>query len=72
MNFDANSLLLSFFVSGIGYVLFRYGRKQERVPQLIVGVSLMVFPYFVSDVAWMAAITVVLIGLFFLSMKLGL
>jgi hypothetical protein len=50
MSFDPNWLLLSLIPSGIGFVLFTYGRKQQRWPQLAAGVILMVYPYFATTV----------------------
>ncbi len=50
MSFDPAVLLLSLLTSGAGYVLFNYGRRQARVPQVIGGVLLMVYPYFVTTV----------------------
>jgi hypothetical protein len=49
MSFDAGTLFLSLITGGIGLVLFVYGKKQERWPQLAAGIALMVYPYFVSD-----------------------
>jgi hypothetical protein len=57
MHFSGNELLASLLVSSIGFVLFVYGRKLARAPQLIAGVVLMVFPYFVSS-----ALVTLLIG----------
>jgi len=37
-------------------VLFLYGKKQVRLPQLIGGLLLMIYPYFRADVSWMLAI----------------
>lgn len=48
MSFDPGSLFLSLIVSGVGFVLFVYGKKQGRWPQLAGGLALMVYPYFVS------------------------
>ena len=50
MTFDPNWLLLSLIASGIGFVLFTYGRKQQRWPHLAAGVLLMVYPYFATTV----------------------
>jgi len=47
---DAGSLFLSTIASGIGLVLFIYGKKQQRAPHLVAGLLLMVYPYFVSSV----------------------
>lgn len=51
-------------VSLVGFVLFRYGKKEQRLPQLFLGVGLMVCPYFVTGTAWLYSITaLVLAGL---------
>jgi hypothetical protein len=50
LSFDPASLFLSLIVSGVGFVLFVYGRKQERWPQLVAGLVLMIYPYFVGSV----------------------
>jgi predicted phage tail protein len=49
MGTSGNQLLASLPVSGIGFVLLVYGRKQARLPQLVTGLALMVFPYFVPS-----------------------
>jgi hypothetical protein len=51
VHFSGNELLASLLVSSIGFVLFVYGRKLARAPQLVAGLLLMVFPYFVSSAA---------------------
>ena len=50
MNLDATWLFLSLIPSGIGFVLFTYGKKQERWPQLVAGILFMVYPYFTPNV----------------------
>ena len=45
MSFDPTWLFLSLIPSGIGFVLFVYGKKQERWPQLVAGLLLMAYPY---------------------------
>ena len=55
MNLDPGSLFLSLVLSSLGFVLFRYGRQHMRMPQLVAGLALMVFPYFVSGVVSMLA-----------------
>jgi hypothetical protein len=54
MDFDLTTLVLSLLPSGVGYVLFTYGRKEHRWPQLVCGILLMVYPYFTGTVASMA------------------
>jgi hypothetical protein len=72
MNLDGNSLLASLLVSSIGFVSFAYGKKQKRLPQLLVGLALMGFPYFVSSVPWMFGIGAGLIGVLVAMLKLGM
>jgi hypothetical protein len=62
MDFNPASLLLSFVISGVGFVLFSYGRKMQRFPQLVAGLSLMVFPYFVSSALVSVGIAVAILG----------
>jgi 4-hydroxybenzoate polyprenyltransferase len=50
MSLDPTWLLLSLIPSGIGFVLFVYGKKQERWPHLAAGVAMMVYPYFATSV----------------------
>ena len=58
MSLDATWLLLSLIPSGIGFVLFVYGKKQERWPHLAAGVALMVYPYFVASVVSLVGVGV--------------
>ncbi len=56
MSFDPTVLFLSLFPGGIGFVLFVYGKKQQRWPQLVAGLLLMVYPYFATSVLSLVAI----------------
>ncbi len=53
MDLDASTLIAGFLVSSAGFVLFTYGRKMQRLPQLVAGLLLMIFPYFAPSVLWM-------------------
>ena len=53
MAFDSTLLILSLVPSGTGFVLFTYGRKQQRWPHLLGGILLMVYPYFTGTVTTM-------------------
>jgi hypothetical protein len=61
MGADLGPLLAGFGVSALGFVLFYYGRRMRRIPQLATGLVLMVYPYFVSGILAMLAIAVVLV-----------
>ena len=56
MSFDPAFLLLSLVSSGTGFVLFRYGRKEERVIFVIGGILRRLYPYVVSTVTWLVLV----------------
>jgi hypothetical protein len=43
------SFFWGFLFGTIGLGYFMYGKKQQRMIPLMVGLGLMVFPYFVTD-----------------------
>jgi hypothetical protein len=72
MNLDGNTILLSLLIGSIGLVCFMYGKRQQRVPQVVVGLALMVYPYFVSNLLISAGIGVGLLAGLWLAVYLGL
>lgn len=72
LDLDPAYLLASMFVSGVGYVLFMYGRKQRRFPHAATGIVLLVYPYFVGDVGMMFAIGAALCGLLYALVRMGI
>ena len=64
MSLDPTWLFLSMIPSGAGFVLFVYGKKQARWPQLAGGLALMLYPYLATStvalVGWGAFISVAL------------
>ena len=71
MALDANSLLLSLAISSVGFVFFTYGKRQGRIPQLVAGLALMLFPYFVTNLLAMALVAVAIVGLVWLAIRFG-
>jgi hypothetical protein len=71
LDIDAASLIAGLFVSSVGFVLFSYGKKMSRPPQMAGGLVLMVFPYFVPGVLWMLAIGAVLCALIWVAVQRG-
>lgn len=53
LEFDPTLLMLSLIPSGVGFVLFVYGKKEHRLPQLLCGILFMVYPYFTPSVSTM-------------------
>jgi hypothetical protein len=72
VDLDVNSLAAGFVVSSVGFVLFNYGRKMGRIPHVVGGLVLMVFPYFVPSVLLMFGISALLCGLLYLAVQRGL
>jgi len=66
MTLDPTWLFVSLIPGGVGFVLFVYGKKQQRWPHMVAGLLFMVYPYFtpglVSLVAVGAAIGLALWG----------
>lgn len=54
-------LLWGLLFGSIGLGFFMYGRKQKAVVPLLCGLTLMFFPYFVSNTMLLVAIGVALI-----------
>ena len=62
MNLSTSGIVLGVFIGLIGLALLSYGRKEVRVPHMVVGVLLLVYPYFVGDWIAILAIAAALIG----------
>ena len=71
MNFDPTLLMLSLIPSGAGFVLFVYGKKTDRWPQLVTGLALMAYPYFTGTVTAMLAVGGLLGAGLYLMIQLG-
>ena len=71
MNFDPTLLMLSVIPSGVGFVLFTYGRKSDRWPQLVTGILLMVYPYFTGSTISMVSVGVLLGAMLYLMIQVG-
>jgi len=71
MSLDPGLLFLSLVTSGAGFVLFMYGKKQERWPQLCAGIVLMVYPYFVDTLALSVGVAVIIVATMWLAIRQG-
>ena len=59
---ETSTLLWGLLFGSIGLGFFIYGRKQRKVVPLLTGLSLMVFPYFVSNSVLLVVTGAVLIA----------
>ena len=71
MNVDAAVLIVSLFLGGIGFVLFVYGKKQGRPPQLVAGLALMVYPYFTPTLASLVGVGALICAALWYAIRLG-
>ena len=71
MEFDPTWLMVSLIPSGIGFVVFTYGRKQQRWPQLICGLLLMLYPYFTTSMTAMTGVGLALGVVLYLMLQAG-
>jgi len=60
VSFDPTWLFLSLIPSGIGFVLFVYGKKQDRWPHMLAGIVFSIYPYFTSSIAALVGVGVAL------------
>ena len=68
---DPTWLFLSLIPSGVGFVLFVYGKKQERWPLLAGGLVLMIYPYFATSVGTLVGIGALVGGATWYVVRLG-
>jgi hypothetical protein len=62
---DSTWLLWSGLFSMIGMAVFMYGRRQRQGAPLLIGLALMIYPYFVSSALALVGIGVLLlVGLY--------
>ncbi|MDP9037002.1 MAG: hypothetical protein M3O50_19565 [Myxococcota bacterium] len=71
MNLDANYLILSLLIGSVGFVCFAFGKRQARLPPMIAGAILMVYPYFVTNLFGMVAVGIGVLGLLWAAVRLG-
>lgn len=64
------TIFVAIFLSLIGMALVLYGRKEGRWPHIVVGLLLLVYPYFVGVVLQVVIAAVLLAGLSLVS-RLG-
>ena len=72
MDLSASSLVAGLLVSGVGTGLFLYGKKQGRIPQLLAGVALMVYPMFIPSALWVVLIGAAVIGALWFGIRAGI
>lgn len=72
MDFSAGSLFLSLVIGAVGAGFFLYGKKQGRLPQLVGGIILSLYPYWISNLWVMGGIAVGVVAAIFIAVRAGL
>jgi hypothetical protein len=71
VDIDANALLVSLLVGLIGTALFVYGKRQGRVSSMVVGVALVIYPYFIPNTVLVIVIAAALMMALWGASRLG-
>ena len=71
MSFDPTWLFHSMSPAGIGFILFVYGKKQQRWPHLAAGVLLMAYPYFTPTALSLFGVGAVICAVLWYVVRLG-
>lgn len=61
MDLSFSSLFVGLIISTIGGGLFMFGKKAQRMPYVLVGLTMCIYPYFISSPLLVIAIAVVLV-----------
>ena len=69
--FTFASIMASMVASGIGFVFWKYGRKQSRSPFVIIGAVLFVVSYLITDITLLLSVTAGLSAILYLLVKHG-
>ena len=71
MDLDAGTFLASLVVGGAGTVSLIYGKRQHRVPHMVIGIILIVYPYLLSSWILIMLIAALLLGLLYMATRWG-
>ena len=71
MSLDPTWLFVSLIPGGVGFVLFVYGKKQDRWPHMAAGLLLMVYPYFATSLMSLVVTGAVIGFMLWYTIRLG-
>lgn len=49
MNFSPSALIAGFVFGVIGFYLFRNAKKNSSIPNIVIGIVLMTYPYLIQN-----------------------
>ena len=59
----SSQLIWGMLFGAIGLGYFMYGRKQRAIVPLVTGISLFIFPYFVSNIYLLVIVSAILVAI---------
>ncbi|MBP9855118.1 MAG: amino acid transport protein [Candidatus Omnitrophica bacterium] len=62
----AASFIISLIFGSVGFVAFVYGKKNSEYKPMIIGIILMAYPYFISEIWAMTGIGIALTAALFI------
>ena len=71
MNLSPGWLIASLLISALGFILLNYGRKFARIPQILVGLAMLIYPYFVPGVLANVLVAAGLCAVLWVAVRLG-
>ena len=71
MNLSPGWIVASLIISAIGFILLNYGRKFARIPQILVGLAMLIYPYFVPGVLANVLVAAGLCAVLWIAVRLG-
>ena len=71
MNLSPGWLIASLVISAIGFILLNYGRKFARIPQILVGLAMLIYPYFIPGVLANVLVAAGLCAVLWVAVRLG-
>lgn len=71
MTLDPTWLFISLIPGAIGFVLFAYGKKQQRWPFMLAGLAYFVYPYFTGSVTSLIGVGVAIAAGLWLALRMG-
>ena len=71
MDLQPGWIVASLIISSVGFILLNYGRKFARVPQIVVGLAMLIYPYFVPGVLANVLVAAGLLALLWVAVRFG-
>lgn len=68
---DGSSIVIDFLAGLFGFAIFVYGKRASRLPHLVAGVLLMVYPYVIDDPRIAAAVGLGIVATLAVVVRMG-